>query len=235
MTATSTATAANSIDLPNTSAVSTRVLLFAGAVAGPLFALLAAGQVLLRDGFDLRRHPLSLLATGGPGFVQIINFLLAGLGVVCLAIAVRRTVTDGVGRRWLARLIAVFGLGLIASGVFVMDPENGFPIGTTEEPASEMSWHGIAHIVAATVAFTGLAVACIVLTVRMVAAPRRLGGGAECVRRACLSGTGKSVVGEHPTRRHRPGWVHLDDCAVTVAAAIILGPLTPNTLPLVPD
>ena len=169
MTATSTATAANSIDLPNTSAVSTRVLLFAGAVAGPLFALLAAGQVLLRDGFDLRRHPLSLLATGGPGFVQIINFLLAGLGVVCLAIAVRRTVTDGVGRRWLARLIAVFGLGLIASGVFVMDPENGFPIGTTEEPASEMSWHGIAHIVAATVAFTGLAVACIVLTVRMVA------------------------------------------------------------------
>jgi Protein of unknown function (DUF998) len=168
MTATSTAPSAISVDLSNRSRVSTKVLLFAGAVAGPLFAVLATGQVLLRDGFDLRRHPISLLATGAPGFIQIINFILAGLGVLCLAIAVRRTITDGVGRRWLARLIAVFGLGLVASGVFIMDPENGFPIGTPEGPASAMSWHGIAHIVAATVAFTGLAVACIVLTVRMV-------------------------------------------------------------------
>jgi hypothetical protein len=109
----------------------------------------------------------SLLATGGPGFVQIANFVLAGIGVLCLAVAVRRTITDGVGRRWLAPLIAVFGLGLIASGVFVMDPENGFPIGTPEGPAPAMSWHGIGHIAAVTVAFTGLAAACIVLAVRM--------------------------------------------------------------------
>jgi hypothetical protein len=167
MSTTSTTPAATSTDLARTPARSTRTLLIAGALAGPLFAVLAAGQVLLRDGFDLRRHPLSLLATGGPGFVQIANFVLAGIGVLCLAVAVRRTITDGVGRRWLAPLIAVFGLGLIASGVFVMDPENGFPIGTPEGPAPAMSWHGIAHIVAATVAFTGLAAACIVLAVRM--------------------------------------------------------------------
>jgi hypothetical protein len=168
MSATSTTPAATSIEVRKTLPVSTRTLLIAGAVAGPLFAMLAAGQVQLRDGFDLRRHPLSLLATGGPGFVQIANFIVAGIGVLCLAVGVRRTITDGVGRRWLAPLIAVFGLGLIASGVFVMDPENGFPIGTPEGPAQAMSWHGIAHIVAATVAFTGLAAACIVMTVRMV-------------------------------------------------------------------
>jgi hypothetical protein len=183
MSATSTAPATTAIELPSGSRVSTRVLLFGGAVAGPLFAILAAGQVLLRDGFDLRRHPLSLLATGGPGFVQIGNFILAGLGVLCLAIAVRRIITDGVGRRWLARLIALFGIGLVASGVFVMDPENGFPIGTPEGPVAAMSWHGIAHIAAATVAFTGLAVACIVLTVRMV---RRRAGWAA-VLNACAA------------------------------------------------
>ena len=183
MSATSTAPAATSIGLASGSPASTRVLLFAGAVAGPLFALLATGQVLLRDGFDLRRHPLSLLATGGPGFVQIGNFILAGLGVLCLAIAVRHIITDGIGRRWLARLVAVFGLGLVLSGVFVMDPENGFPIGTAEGPAAAMSWHGMAHIVAATVAFTGLAVACIVLTVRMV---RRRAGWAA-VLNACAA------------------------------------------------
>ena len=167
MTATSTTAAAASTDLPTTSPASTRILLIAGALAGPLFGVLAAGQVLLRDGFDLRQHPLSLLATGGPGFVQVANFILAGIGVLCLAVAVRRTITDGVGRRWLAPLIAVFGVGLVASGVFVMDPENGFPIGTPEGLAPAMSWHGIAHIIAATVAFTGLAAACIVLAVRM--------------------------------------------------------------------
>ena len=167
MTTTSTTPVATSIDVPRTPVRSTRTLLIAGALAGPLFAVLATGQVLLRDGFDLRRHPLSLLATGGPGFVQVANFVLAGIGVLCLAVAVRRTITDGVGRRWLAPLIAIFGLGLVASGVFVMDAENGFPIGTPDGPAPAMSWHGIAHIVAATVAFTGLAAACIVLAVRM--------------------------------------------------------------------
>ena len=183
MTTTSTTPVATSIDAPRTPVRSTRTLLIAGALAGPLFALLATGQVLLRDGFDLRRHPLSLLATGGPGFVQVANFVLAGIGVLCLAVAVRRTVTDGVGRRWLAPLIAIFGLGLVASGVFVMDPENGFPIGTPEGPAPVTSWHGIAHIVAATVAFTGLAAACIVLAVRM---GRRRAGWAA-VLNACAA------------------------------------------------
>ena len=183
MTTTSTTPVATSIDVPRTLVRSTRTLLIAGALAGPLFALLATGQVLLRDGFDLRRHPLSLLATGGPGFVQVANFVLAGIGVLCLAVAVRRTIPDGVGRRWLAPLIAIFGLGLVASGVFVMDPENGFPIGTPEGPAPVTSWHGIAHIVAATVAFTGLAAACIVLAVRM---GRRRAGWAA-VLNACAA------------------------------------------------
>ena len=162
-----TAQTAPAVDRPSTSVVPTRILLIVGAVAGPIFAAVATAQVLLRDGFDLRRHPLSQLATGGPGFVQIANFIVAGLGVLCLAVGVKRTITDGAGRRWLAPLIAVFGLGLIASGVFVMDPENGFPIGTPDGPAATMSWHGIAHLIAATLAYTGLAAACIVLTVRM--------------------------------------------------------------------
>ena len=165
MTATTRGTA--TIDGPKTAVLPTRILLIAGAAAGPVFAALATAQALLRDGFDLRRHPLSQLATGGPGFVQIANFIVAGIGVLCLAVGAQRIVIDGIGRRWLAPLIAVFGLGLIASGVFVMDPENGFPIGTPDGSAATMSWHSIAHLTAATVAYTGLAAACIVLTVRM--------------------------------------------------------------------
>jgi Protein of unknown function (DUF998) len=176
--------AATTVDAHGTVPVPTRTLLIAGAVSGPLFAAVATAQVLLREGFDLRRHPLSQLATGGPGFVQIANFIVAGIGVLCLTIGAHRTITDGVGRRSLAPLIAVFGVGLIASGIFVMDPENGFPIGTPDGPAPSMSWHGIGHLVAVTVAYTGLAAACIVLTVRM--ARRRAGWAAALNAAAAL-------------------------------------------------
>ena len=145
--------------------VSTGTLLNLSIAAGPVFAIVATVQAVGRDGFDLRRHPLSQLATGDLGFVQIINFVLAGIGVLCLAVAQRRIVTDGVGRRWLARLIGGFGVGLVAAGVFPMDPQDGFPVGTPGGPAAQLSWHAAAHSVAAAAAYTSLAAACIVFTV----------------------------------------------------------------------
>jgi Protein of unknown function (DUF998) len=144
----------------------TRALLNLSVAAGPVFAVVTAMQAVGRDGFDLRRHPLSQLATGDLGFVQIINFVLAGIGVLCLAVAQRRIVTDGVGRRWLARMVGGFGVGLVAAGIFPMDPQDGFPVGAPAGPAAQMSWHGVAHSVAAAAAFTSLAAACIVFTVR---------------------------------------------------------------------
>jgi hypothetical protein len=57
----------------------TRTLLGAGVVAGPLFVITVAVQALTRDGFDLRRHPLSMLALGEHGWIQVINFIAAGV------------------------------------------------------------------------------------------------------------------------------------------------------------
>jgi hypothetical protein len=85
-----------------------------------------------------------------------------------LAAGLRRTLTEGVGRRALPVLVGIFGVGLTAAGVFTMDPEHGFPAGTPDGPAAHMSWHSIVHSVAAAVAFTALAIAAIVLTVRHV-------------------------------------------------------------------
>ena len=42
----------------------TRRLLACGIVAGPLFLVVALVQALTRDGFDLSRHPISLLSLG---------------------------------------------------------------------------------------------------------------------------------------------------------------------------
>ncbi|MFF5259997.1 hypothetical protein ACFY4C_13695 [Actinomadura viridis] len=40
-------------------------LLIAGAAAGPLFFASALTQMVTREGFDITRHPISQLATGG--------------------------------------------------------------------------------------------------------------------------------------------------------------------------
>ncbi|MFE9106199.1 DUF998 domain-containing protein [Actinomadura geliboluensis] len=158
-------TAATAVPVRRTAQTSGRLLL-AGALAGPLFFASAITQMLTREGFDITRHPISQLSTGDLGWIQILTFVLAGTGALALAIGIRRTLTEGVGRRALPILVGVFGTGLVAAGVFTMDPEKGFPVGTPGGPAAQMSWHGIAHSAAAVVAFTALAIAAIVMTVR---------------------------------------------------------------------
>ncbi|KQY36365.1 hypothetical protein ASD42_31660 [Nocardia sp. Root136] len=141
-------------------------LLIAGVAAGPLFFASAITQMLTRDGFDITRHPISQLATGDLAWIQIATFAIAGAGALALAVGLGRTMSAGTGRLALPILVGVFGAGLIAAGVFTMDPENGFPAGTPDEPAAQMSWHSIAHSAAAAAAFTALAIAALVLSVR---------------------------------------------------------------------
>lgn len=143
-----------------------RHLLLAGALAGPFFFASSTTQALVREGFDITRHPLSLLATGDHGRLQVLTFVLAGLGALALAAGCRRVLADGIGRLAVPVLVAVFGAGLVVAGLFPMDPENGFPAGTPDGPVTRMSWHSVVHSAAAAVAFTALAVAAIVLAVR---------------------------------------------------------------------
>ena len=51
----------------------TRSLLGYGVIAGPVYIAVALAQALTREGFDLGRHAWSMLANGGPGWIQIAN------------------------------------------------------------------------------------------------------------------------------------------------------------------
>ncbi|MBL7255268.1 DUF998 domain-containing protein [Actinoplanes sp. LDG1-01] len=131
--------------------------MLAGVWAGPLFVGSNVVQVMVRDGFDLRRHPLSQLMLGGAGWVQSVTFVVVGLAVVALAVGLRE-------QRATAVFVGGFGAGLAAAGLFVPDAANGFPAGA---PAVvPMSWHGVAHATAAVLAFLALAGACVVHAVR---------------------------------------------------------------------
>jgi Protein of unknown function (DUF998) len=166
----------------------TRALLACGVVAGPLYVVVALLQVLFRDGFDLSRHPLSLLSLGDLGWIQITNFVVGGLLAVGFAVGLRRVLHPGRGGTWAPLLVGGYGLGLIAGGVFVADPALGFPPGTPDGIPDQFSWHGLLHAFAPPLASLSLILACFVLA-RRFAALRQRGWAAYCVATAvaCLA------------------------------------------------
>ena len=134
----------------------TRALVTAGVLAGPLFVAVGLVQVLTREGFDLTRHPLSLLSLGEHGWVQIANFIVAGVLMLAFAVGSRRSLGDGPGRLWAPVLFALYGVGLVLGGAFTADPALDFPVGTPDGYPTEWTFHGAVHAFAAPLAFLAL-------------------------------------------------------------------------------
>jgi hypothetical protein len=163
-------------DADRTAAI-TRSLLGYGVLAGPVYVVSGLVQALTRDGFDLTRHDLSLLANGPLGWIQITTFVVSGLMTVAAAVGMGRALRvlgGGPGATWGPRLVAGYGIGLVGAGAFVADPMNGFPPGTPDGPATTIGVGGIGHLVFGGLGFLCLVAGCL-LTARHYAAQRRAG------------------------------------------------------------
>jgi hypothetical membrane protein len=194
---------------PATTTNRTRALLACGVVAGPLFLAVAVLQALTRDGFDLSRHPLSLLSMGELGWIQIANFVVAGLLSVAFAVGLRRVLQPGRGGRWGPLLVGAYGVGLIMGGVFVTDAGAGFPPGAPAGAPEQLSWHGVLHAIAPVLAFLSLIAACFVLARRFAGLGQR-GWATYCVA------TGVALLG-------LLAWPDQDTVIAQLAVAIVLG------------
>ncbi len=163
----------------------TRVLLACGVVAGPLYVAVGIIQMLIRDGFDIRRHALSLLSNGDLGWIQITNFLVTGLLVIAGAAGMRRVLRGSRGGTAGPLLIGVYGVGLIGAGFFRADPALDFPPGLPAGAYDTISWHGIMHFISGGIGFLALIAACFVLA-RRYAALRQRGWAAYSVATGVL-------------------------------------------------
>jgi hypothetical membrane protein len=143
-----------------------QALLRCGIIAGPIYVALGIIQVFLRPGFNPTRHDLSLLSNGELGWIQIGNFLLTGALVVAAAVGMRLRLRGSNGSTWGPLLLAFYGLGLIGAGLFVADPMNGFPPGTSDGAPVHATLHSLLHIIFGAVGFLGLITACFVLARR---------------------------------------------------------------------
>lgn len=144
-------------------------LLACGVVAGPLFVTTWAAQAFTRHGFDPTRHPLSLLALGDLGWIQVANFVVSGALVAACAVGLHRHLRSGRGRVWGPLLVGLLGVGLIVAGVFTTDPGAGFPPGAPAG-APDMTWHGMLHEVGFLLSVPGMLAGAVVFAVRFRAA-----------------------------------------------------------------
>ena len=136
-------------------------LLYAGLVAGPLFVLVFLLAGALRPGYDAVRHPVSSLALGPYGWVQVANFLVAGVLTFVFAVGLRRSLRPGPGALMGPILVGTWGIALLGAGVFITDPVSGYPPGTPALPA-EPSRPGLLHDLFSLPGFLGLTVAMLV-------------------------------------------------------------------------
>jgi hypothetical protein len=144
---------------------STRSLLRWGIVAGPFYLVVGLAQAFVRDGFDLGRHALSVLANGPGGWVQTANFIVSGLMVIAAAIGIGRALRpQSHASGW---ILGVFGVSMLLAATFPADPADGFPVGTSEGMPTTVSTAGMVHFAAGAIGFLALAVSCITVGVAM--------------------------------------------------------------------
>ncbi len=130
----------------------TENLLACGLVAGPLFTLVYLLEGATRDGYSALRHPVSSLALGTHGWMQVVNFLASGSLLVGFGLGARRA---DHWSTWPPQLIGAAGIGLMGAGVFACDPVGGYPRGTPPRP-DRPSPRGALHQLFSSLVFLGL-------------------------------------------------------------------------------
>ena len=137
-----------------------RLALIAGAIAGPLYVGIGTIEAVLRDGFDIRIHSLSLLANGPGGWIHSTMMVVSGLLTVIGALGIS-AVQLHAGRRSYVMIagLVIYGFGIATAGLLRADPAEGFPVGTPSGPPVVITASGVGHLVAGGIGFLGLIVA----------------------------------------------------------------------------
>jgi hypothetical protein len=137
----------------------TRELLMCGAIAGPLFMITLLIEDFTTANFNPLRHPGSSLALGPLGWVQDVNFIVAGLLTLAFAVGLWQALRSLKTSTWGAFLVGGWAIGLIGAGIFVTDPVLGFPP-VTPDSVLQPSLHGALHDLFSVPGFLCMVIAC---------------------------------------------------------------------------
>lgn len=96
--------------------------------------------------------------------------------MVAFSVGLRRALHTGHGTTWGPLLFGIFGLALLFSGIFNMDPMQGYPAGAPSGIYSDVSWQHLMHVVFGIVVFLSLPLVCFVFARRFAKQPARRRG-----------------------------------------------------------
>lgn len=139
-----------------------KFLLTSGLLAGPVYVFVSLAEILTREGFDITRHSWSVLSNGDFGWIHVTNFFITGLLTILGAVGIRHVLKGKKGGTWAPILLTIFGLGLIAGGIFKADPVDGFPPGTPLGIPTTFTTNGMLHLAFGSIGFWALIIACII-------------------------------------------------------------------------
>lgn len=137
----------------------TETLLIIGVVTTVIFLATVIVEGRSRRGYDPVYHTASELSLGNRGWIQIANFLQMGVGMIAFALGMNRALDAVAG----PVLLAIFGLGSIASGAFVPDALRGYP----PEASEGVTWHGQVHNAVGPVMFIAIFAAALTVAGRV--------------------------------------------------------------------
>jgi hypothetical protein len=151
----------------------TRLLLWCGVIGPLLFIVAFLLEGATRPNYSAWRDYVSDLSLSNQGWEQIANFLVCGLLCAGFASGLRRALGSGKGATWGPLLLAVFGVSLVIAGIFVTDPNLGYPPGALL--GGPQTVHGTIHGVNGLIAFGSVAAAAFVLARRFAGDARTRG------------------------------------------------------------
>ncbi|MFT3697760.1 MAG: DUF998 domain-containing protein [Kofleriaceae bacterium] len=137
-------------------------MIWCGVVGPVVFMLVALIEGAMRPGYRPWRNFVSQLALGERGWVQTTNFVVSGILGLVFAVGLART-SHGIA---FPVLFGIFGLGLIASGVFPCDPGLGYPPGAPPTWPRTASRSGNLHNLGGALTFGSVIVASFVAAAR---------------------------------------------------------------------
>ena len=104
-----------------------KTLLACGYIGPAIFILVFLLEGLTREGYNSSLYPISSLAIGNSGWIQVTNFILTGILLSAFAVGLRITFHYFTGKFHGPMLIGLAALGLIGAGIFSTDPLFGYP------------------------------------------------------------------------------------------------------------
>jgi hypothetical protein len=127
-------------------------------IVGQVLLLGSAWLLPLASAHSVTADSISELVLGPYGFVQTIAFVVAGLGVLSLAVALRLAIPSTQGTRAGTVLLGVNGVGLLIAAAF-----------PTDRVDRAVDWEaltagGVVHLLAAAVSFICVVAAMVVLS-----------------------------------------------------------------------